>query len=78
MNREIANKIYSRTWCHKVDTTKQANAAIAKAAEAGAYTICIESNSFDVLVTIGASLKQAGFDVEPYNGSTDILEITWG
>lgn len=78
MTREDTDKLYNANWCHTVNTIKQANTAITKAAKAGAYTICIESESFEVLSDIGASLKQKGFDVVPYNGSTDILEISWG
>lgn len=78
MNREMADILYNLYWCHKVNTIKQANAAITRAAKAGAYTICIESKSFEVLLDIGDTLKQQGFDVEPYNGSSDILEISWG
>ena len=78
MTRDMADILYNLNWCHTVNTIKQANAAITRAAKAGAYTICIESKSLSVLSDIGASLKQAGFDVESYNGSADILEISWG
>lgn len=78
MNRETVDELYNANWCHMVNTIKQANAAITRAAKAGAYTICIESKSFKVLLDIGDTLKQQGFDIEPYNSSSDILEISWG
>lgn len=78
MTRAMADILYNLYWCHTVNTLKQANAAITRSAKAGSSSICIESKSFEVLLDIGATLKQQGFDVEPYNGSTDILEISWG
>ena len=52
MNREEADKLYNDNWCHTINTVNQANTAITKAAKAGAYTICIESKSFEVLLDI--------------------------
>lgn len=78
MNRETADKLYGDHWCHTTNTVEEANTVIGEAAKAGAYDICIQADSFDELLTVGAALRQAGFDIEPYNGSTDILEISWG
>ena len=78
MNRTIADTLYNHSWCHPVSNVKQANTRILKASSAGCYTICITASTISKLTGIGAVLKQNGFNVEPYNGSIYILQISWG
>lgn len=78
MNRKKADELYKENWCGQDLDLEQTLQRIQAVAEAGGYQTHIQFNSSGSRQWIAKELKERGFYVEAYNGTMDIIGITWG
>ena len=78
MNRAEATAAYNASWALQFTSMEDLFARIKALSSNGAYQMCVEFENFSEHDAVSAALVDMGYDVEAYNGTTDIIEITWG
>lgn len=78
MKRTEATELYNNSWDGQFTSMEDVFARIKALSSNGAYQMCVMFENTSEYDAVRAELIELGYDVEVYNGTDDILEVTWG